>query len=108
MLCPSVSGMNKMLNRCSDYAERHRILFNTNKNQVMYSPYKKQEKAKLYLKDENLKYVHSGKHLGHMLTNEYNGFLDVSYTAAYFNEYVNIMLAHIANVPSYVLCNIFI
>ena len=29
LLCPSVSGMNKMLNICSDYTERHSILFNT-------------------------------------------------------------------------------
>ena len=43
-----------------------------------------------------------------MLTNECNGFLDVSYIAACFNKSVNIMLAHFANVPSYVLCNIFI
>ena len=67
LLCPSVSGMNKMLNICSDYAERHSILFNTKKSQVIYFPYKrkKQEKAKLCLKEENLKYVHSAKHLGH-------------------------------------------
>ena len=46
LLCPSVSGMNKMLNICSDYAERHSIPFNTKKSQVIYFPYKMKKTGK--------------------------------------------------------------
>ena len=56
--------MNKMLNICSDYAERQSILFSTKKeSQVIYFPYKmkKNRKRQNYLKEENLKYVHSGQ-----------------------------------------------
>ena len=36
LLCPSFTGIKEMLRTCAIYAEEHKILFNTKKNQLLH------------------------------------------------------------------------
>ena len=36
LLCPTLSGLQEMLNVCEDFAEDYNILFNASKSKLMY------------------------------------------------------------------------
>ena len=36
LLCPTLSGLQEMLNICEDYAKDYNILFNASKSKLMY------------------------------------------------------------------------
>ena len=81
LICPTVSSTNAMLKICENYANAHSILFNCKKSQVIYFPCVKgtQPKGTLFLNNEKLLYVDKAKHLGHMLSNDVQGIVDLSY-----------------------------
>ena len=66
LLCPSVSGMRKMIKVCEDYANDHSILFNGKKSKYLifgnynYNP-------KLIVNNEAVPRTDNAIHLGHLL-----------------------------------------
>ena len=66
LLCPSVSGMRKMIKVCEDYANDHSILFNGKKSKYLifgkynYNP-------KLIVNNEAVPRTDNAIHLGHFL-----------------------------------------
>ena len=66
LLCPSVSGMRKIIKICEDYANDHSILFNGKKSKYLvfgnyfYNP-------RLFVNNEVVPKSDSAVHLGHLL-----------------------------------------
>ena len=77
LLCPSVSGMRKMIKVCEDYANDHSILFNGKKSKYLifgnynYNP-------KLIVNNEAVPRTDNAIHLGHSLQTKYtnNAIID--------------------------------
>lgn len=69
LLCPSVSGMNKMIKICEDYAREHQILFNGAKSKyLIFGNYKYNPILKV--NNESVPRSNSAMHLGHLLRTE--------------------------------------
>ena len=84
LLCPSVIGAQEMLTICEDYADKHNIIFNAKKSQVIVMDKNKNKEllVSLYLKGVKLPVIHHAKHLGHTLSNMVSLIyhISVSYT----------------------------
>ena len=66
LLCPSVSGLKKMIKICEEYAEEHCILFNGKKSKyLVFGNYKYNHTVKVI--NEVVPRSESAPHLGHML-----------------------------------------
>ena len=69
LLCPSVSGINKMIKICEDYAQEHNILFNGAKSKyLVFGDYKYIPILKV--NNEIVTRCNSAMHLGHLLQAE--------------------------------------
>ena len=69
LMCPSESGIRKMLKICEEYAEEHNLIFNGAKSKLLiFSPQKTfEEDPKLKLNGELIPNVKSAVHLGNYL-----------------------------------------
>ena len=110
LLCPSVKGTNEMLKLCQEYANNHFIKSNTAKSQVIVFPAKSDFKIEniFDINDSCIPVVSEVKHLGHVLSNTVNGYIDVNYIGSCFNKCVNIMMANLGSVSSCILGKLFI
>ena len=71
ILSPSVKGLQKLLNICSEYGEEHDIMFNHKKTECMYFPVKGRALInipKVFLNAHLLRWVTKYKYLGIILT----------------------------------------
>ena len=66
LLCPSVVGLNKMINICEEYADKHDILFNGKKSKyLIFGTYKYNSTVRV--NNEIVEKCDSAMHLGHKL-----------------------------------------
>ena len=66
LLCPSVTGLNKMISICVEYADEHNILFNGKKSKyLVFGTYKYNHTVRV--KNEIVERCDSAMHLGHIL-----------------------------------------
>jgi hypothetical protein len=80
LISPSVKGMQCLLNKCSDYASDHDILFNTEKSVCMLIKSKKitfHNGPTLFLNNRKLVFVDQYKYLGCILTNTRSDVPDI-------------------------------
>ena len=73
ILSPSVKGLQKLLNICSEYGEEHDIMFNHIKPECMYFPVKGRALInipKVFLNAHLLRWVTKYKYLGIILTDD--------------------------------------
>ena len=73
ILSPSVKGLQKLLNICSEYGEEHDIMFNHTKTECMYFPVKGRALInipKVFLNAHLLRWVTKYKYLGILLTDD--------------------------------------
>ena len=73
ILSPSVEGLQKLLNICSEYGEEHDIMFNHKKPECMYFPVKGRALInipKVFLNAHLLRWVTKYKYLGIILTDD--------------------------------------
>ena len=73
ILSPSVKGLQKLLNICSEYGEEHDIMFNHKKTECMYFPVKGRALInipKVFLNAHLLRWVTKYKYLGIILTDD--------------------------------------
>ena len=73
ILSPSVKGLQKLLNICSEYGEEHDIMFNHKKTECMYFPVKGRALInipKVFLNAHLLRWVNKYKYLGIILKDD--------------------------------------
>ena len=73
ILSPSVKGLQKLLNICSEYGEEHDIMFNHKKTECTYFPVKGRALInipKVFLNAHLLRWVTKYKYLGIILTDD--------------------------------------
>ena len=52
--------------------------------------------------------MEEAKHLGHVISSNVTGYLDVTHIMSTFNKSVNILIACLGSVPANVLCKLFV
>ena len=78
ILSPSVKGLQKLLNICSEYGEEHDIMFNQKKTECMYFPVKGRALInipKVFLNAHLLRWVTKYKYLGIILTDDLSDYV---------------------------------
>ena len=81
LLNPSVSGTNRMLRICEQYAKEHSILFNSKKsNVIVFSNSHRyvDTVSRILIINEPLTVCNQAKHLGHVLDTTAIGYVDTT------------------------------
>lgn len=109
ILCPTVTGMKKMLSICEQYAQSHLIKFNGTKSKLItFVPSGGSRKnPDLYFCGEKIPNVNKVEHLGHRLSINTEGQVNISYIKSKFIGSFNDMYANLGNVPSTILYRLF-
>ena len=78
LLSPSVSGLQNMLDCCSEFASTYNVKFNPSKSKcITFSQKKNIGSPELYMNDIKLDNVQLVKHLGHIITSDLTDDKDI-------------------------------
>jgi hypothetical protein len=96
LLCPSVYGLQKLINKCVDFADNLDMKFNTDKSKVIVfhaTNVNVNNALMLKLGETVLDIVDKVEHLGHVLSNVLNDSDDISIQMASFNKKTNVVMS---------------
>ncbi len=68
LLCPTLSGLRKMVNVCERYAQQHDVLFNGKKSKLLVFGSKEPKDVNVSVNGQNVPLCDTAVHLGHMLS----------------------------------------
>ena len=108
LLCPTLSGMQKMLDICESYANKFDILFNGKKSQLLFFKGKgcSDKKGNLKIFGETLKYCDNAVHLGHSISVDDPNFI-VNKSCSSFWKSFNIFISDFGHIHPVVKCHLF-
>ena len=92
LLSPSVNAMKDMLNVCGRFADKHKVLFNAKKSNIVHFACKKNSKA-------YDRFSLFGEHINLVIANIVAGYMDVKHIMSAFNKSVNILMASLGGIP---------
>ena len=108
LLSPSVQGLRKMLKVCESYGQLYGVKYNPKKTVCMlFSKQHSKSKPKMTLCGDELAWVDSVKHLGHVLTYNLSEAIDVRNKKCDMYSRVNTVLANLGKSCDSVLQKIF-
>ena len=107
LLCPSISGLQKMLNLCADYALEYHLLFNDTKTVCIGFGCNELPSRCVYLGTKPLTWVSSVKHLGNTLTNLRTDVDDIKIKTGIFISQVNTLIAKFGHLQSEIISKLF-
>ena len=97
LLSPSVSGLQNMLDCCSEFAYTYNVKFNPSKSKcITFSQKKNIGSPELYMNDVKLDNVQLVKHLGHILTTKSSDLSDdkdILHQTSMYNRKANAVLS---------------
>ena len=90
LLSPSVSGLQNMLDCCSEFAYTYNVKFNPSKSKcITFSQKKNIGSPELYMNDIKLENVQLVKHLGHIITSDLTDDKDIKHQTSMYNTKAN-------------------
>ena len=93
-LSPSVTGLQNMLDCCSEFAYTYNVKFNPSKSKcITFSQKKEIGSPELYMNDVKLDNVQLVKHLGHILTSDLFDDKDIMHQTSMYNRKANAVLS---------------
>ena len=93
-LSPSVSGLQNMLDCCSEFASTYNVKFNPSKSKcITFSQKKNIGSPELYMNDIKLDNVQLVKHLGHISTSDLTDDKDIMHQTSMYNRKANAVLS---------------
>jgi len=99
VLCPTVNGLQSMVNVCLKFAKEYNVTFNPSKTACMSFGHPSTNTVKdVYLDANRLTWVTSIKYLGNMITSNLKDDQDIQMKRGYFYRSVNCMCAKFKNV----------
>ena len=94
LLSPSVSGLQNMLDCCSEFASTYNVKFNPSKSKcITFSQKKNIGSPELYMNDIKLDNVQLVKHLGHIITSDLTDDKDIMHQTSMYNRKANAVLS---------------
>ncbi len=108
LLCPSRSGLQKMINICEQFGIDFQITFNDQKTQcICFSKSNDTGYGPVTLNNKRLKWESKVNHLGNILNQRLDDDDDLKKKKGHFIGSVNKMFSNFANVQSVVLTTLF-
>ena len=93
LLCPSLKGLQKMLNRSSEYAEAHGLSFNASKTMAISFKHKSSkhinQPGNIFLNNNKINWVEKVKHLGHWISHDNSDDLEYNRIIGHFYSSFN-------------------
>ena len=94
LLCPSIRGLNKMLDICNSFADMYDIKFNAKKSLGIKFGCEPVMSEILYLGNSRIEWVSSVKHLGNYVNSDMTDKTDCDMKCSSFIGYVNKLKAN--------------
>ena len=108
LLCPSLKGLQQMLNVCEIFGEEYNVIFNAKKTVCCHFGGKTVvDNYKLYLNGAVLKWDNCVKHLGNKLNKNLDDKEDIMFKKGTFITYVNKLMSNFGFTKSTVLVKLF-
>ena len=107
LLCPSIRGLNKMLDICNSFADMYDIKFNAKKSLGIKFGGQQVMSEVLYLGNSRIEWVSSVKHLGNYVNSDMTDKTDCDMKCSSFIGYVNKLKANFGYLQPFVLGNLF-
>lgn len=108
LLCPSLQGLQDMLDICTEYGIEYDVKYNPDKSEcICFSRVNTEVGYNLMLNNEKLKWVKQIKHLGNYLLYNLNEVAEVNHKSRSFIYHVNMILANFKNNRKCVLNKLF-
>ena len=94
LLSPGVTGLQNMLDCCSEFAYTYNVKFNPSKSKcITFSQKKEIGSPELYMNDVKLDNVQLVKHLGHIRTSDLSDDKDIMHQTSMYNRKANAVLS---------------
>ena len=107
LLSPSVTGLQNMLDCCSEFAHTYNVKFKPSKSKcITFSQKKKLGSPELYMNDVKLDNVQFVKHLGHILTSYLSDDKDIMHQTSMYNRKANAVLSDFKHISGDLRVNI--
>ena len=109
LLCPSLHGMQKMIDVCETFADEFDVIFNSKKTVCIKfgNNIKLSNRSSLYLNGSKLSWSENAKHLGNYINTCANDDIDISKKAGEFISSVNRLMANFGFLPSSIIQKLF-
>ena len=107
LLCPSIRGLNKMLDICNSFADMYDIKFNAKKSLGIKFGGQQVMSEVLYLGNSRIEWVSSVKHLSNYVNSDMTDKTDCDMKCSSFIGYVNKLKANFGYLQPFVLGNLF-
>ncbi len=107
LLNPSIRGLNKMLNICSEFGVQYDLKFNSKKSLGIKFGSALESDEIIMLNKEPIKWVSEIKHLGNYINDQLSDKLDCSMKCSSFLGSVNKLFSNFAGVDPSVMCKLF-
>jgi hypothetical protein len=109
LLCPSIHGLQKMVQCCEDYAHEFGLLYNSTKSVcVMFSRNPSADHLpEIKLGDSTLKWISHAKHLGNILSHDLSEGREIMAKKGDFVGRINTVMANLPNAPDEILLPLF-
>ena len=108
LLCPSLRGLQKMLDVCEQFGSEYNVLFNSKKTVCCHFGSKaKTDDFSVSLNGAKLRWDSCVKHLGNKVNRNLDDEDDVTYKSGVFMSYVNKLMANFGFTKSEILIKLF-
>ena len=108
LLCPTKDGLQQMIRQCEQYGQEYGVMYNTKKsNCIMFSKAGKETGKKMFLYNEELKWINDIKYLGCYVSNDLGELKEIVAKKGDLIGRVNSMTANFGGAPTEVLKTLF-
>jgi hypothetical protein len=107
LLCPSVKGLQSMINQCEIFGTEISVTFNDRKTECIKFGNIIKDFPSLYMSGNQLQWRKQVKHLGNILSSDMTDASDISYKRGIFYGNINKLIANLGSIPSSTLDMLF-
>ena len=107
LISPSIRGLNKMINICSDFADDYHITFNNTKSVCIKFGDKVNQHEKVFLKTSEIAWVNNIRHLGNYFDTSLTDELDCQMKISSFIGNVNKLNANFGHLHKDAICRLY-
>ena len=105
--CPSIRGLNRMLEICNTFAAEHNLIFNTKKSVGIKYGDPVCASETIYLGENKIRWESSVCHLGNYFDTKLSDMIDCKMKCSSFIGSVNKVMANFRHLQSHILSQIF-
>ena len=105
--CPSIRGLNRMLEICNTFAAEHNLIFNTKKSVGIKYGDSVCASETIYLGENKIRWESSVCHLGNYFDTKLSDMIDCKMKCSSFIGSVNKVMANFGHLQSHILSQIF-